>query len=319
LVRAEWSLWNAVESFLARVAGRQDGVVTLAQARRAGFTADEVHRLCRKGRWRRLSRTTYLARPDAPEAVLRRARIRSAVASLGRAACAVLDTAAELHHLAGLRRSEQIHVSLPGCCARPRRRSQPELVVHQLVVPRAHLVHVDGITVTSPLRTVADNLLVVNRYDGVSLLDSALNLGLLADDELPAILPLLRGRRGAVAARTRLPEADGRAQSPLETRVRLRCVDGRVAPEQLQHEIRDVHGYLLGVADLAWLRARLLCEADGRGPHGGADAIYADRQRQNLLTNAGWRILRFTWTDTLRPDYIPATVRQALRHPRPAS
>jgi very-short-patch-repair endonuclease len=306
-------LWTAVLEILGRVAAGQDGLVTLEQARSAGLTLDEVHRLCRNERWRRLSRTTYLMTPDAPEAVLRRARIRSAVASLGPAAVAVLNTAAELHCLAGLRRSEQIHVSLPGCRARPRRLGQPELVVHQLVVPRAQQVRVDGITVTSPLRTVADNLLVANRYDGVSLLDSALNLGLLTDDELPAVLPLLRGRRGAVAARTRLAEADGRAQSPLETRVRLRCVDGRVAPEQLQHQIRDVHGHLLGVADLAWLGARLLGEADGRGPHGGPEAVYADRRRQNALTNAGWRILRFTWTDTLRPDYIPWTVRQALR------
>jgi very-short-patch-repair endonuclease len=306
-------LWTAVLEILGRVAAGQDGLVTLEQARSAGLTLDEVHRLCRNGRWRRLSRTTYLMTPDAPEAVLRRARIRSAVASLGPAAVAVLNTAAELHCLAGLRRSEQIHVSLPGCRARPRRLGQPELVVHQLVVLRAQQVRVDGITVTSPLRTVADNLLMANRYDGVSLLDSALNLGLLTDDELPAVLPLLRGRRGAVAARTRLAEADGRAQSPLETRVRLRCVDGRVAPEQLQHQIRDVHGHLLGVADLAWLGARLLGEADGRGPHGGPEAVYADRRRQNALTNAGWRILRFTWTDTLRPDYIPWTVRQALR------
>jgi very-short-patch-repair endonuclease len=306
-------LWTAVLEILGRVAAGQDGLVTLEQARSAGLTLDEVHRLCRNGRWRRLSRTTYLMTPDAPEAVLRRARIRSAVASLGPAAVAVLNTAAELHCLAGLRRSEQIHVSLPGCRARPRRLGQPELVVHQLVVLRAQQVRVDGITVTSPLRTVADNLLMANRYDGVSLLDSALNLGLLTDDELPAVLPLLRGRRGAVAARTRLAEADGRAQSPLETRVRLRCVDGRVAPEQLQHQIRDVHGHLLGVADLAWLGARLLGEADGRGPHGGPEAVYADRRRQNALTNAGWRILRFTWTDTLCPDYIPWTVRQALR------
>jgi hypothetical protein len=31
------------------------------------------------------------------------------------------------------------------------------------------------------------------------------------------------------------------------------------------------------------------------------------------MTIAGWTVLRFTWADTLRPDYIPETVRQALR------
>ncbi|HEU4349715.1 MAG TPA: type IV toxin-antitoxin system AbiEi family antitoxin domain-containing protein [Actinoplanes sp.] len=301
---------------IERVARRQDGLVSLDQARRAGLTVDEVHRLCRRGRWRRLARTVYLVQPDAPEGVLRRARIRAAVASLGPHAIAVLDTAAELHHLAGLRPTEQIHVSLPGRYARPLRRREPDLVVHQLVLPRAQTGWIDGIPVSSPLRTVADNLLRINRYAGVSLLDSALNLGVLAEDDLVALPALLHGRRGAVAARTWLREADGRAQSPLETRVRLRCVDGGVRPDHLQHEIRGSGGGLLGIADFAWTRARVLGEADGRGPHGSVAAVYADRKRQNRLTNAGWRILRFTWADTLAADYIPGTVRQALHSAR---
>ncbi|HEX7744900.1 MAG TPA: DUF559 domain-containing protein [Micromonosporaceae bacterium] len=94
--------------------------------------------------------------------------------------------------------------------------------------------------------------------------------------------------------------------------MRLRCVDGKVAPDVLQHEVRDRDGYLLGVADLAWLRARVLAEADGRGPHGTPEAVLADRRRQNLLVNAGWTVLRFTWADTLRPDYIPYTVSGAI-------
>jgi hypothetical protein len=126
------------------VAGRQDGVVTLEQARRAGLSVQEVQRLCRRGRWRRLSRCTYLVRGEVPDAVLRRARIRAAVTSLGPEAVAVLGTAAEVHGLAGLRRSEEIHVSLPGGAARPRRPHDAALVVHQLVVDPRETVHVRG-------------------------------------------------------------------------------------------------------------------------------------------------------------------------------
>jgi very-short-patch-repair endonuclease len=184
---------------------------------------------------------------------------------------------------------------------------------HQLVIPRAQTGHVDGIAVTSPLRTVADLLLRVDRVTAVSLVDSALNTRLITEDELPAISTLLRGRRGAIAARGFVSEADGRAQSPLETRVRLRCVDGGVCPETLQHEVRDSTGVLLGFADMAWPSADLLAEADGRGPHGTPEAVFADRRRQNRLVNAGWQILRFTWKDTLSPDYVPFMVRAALR------
>ncbi len=56
----------------------------------------------------------------------------------------------------------------------------------------------------------------------------------------------------------------------------------------------------------------MIAEADGRDPHSTPGALFDDRQRQNRLTNAGWTVLRFTWPDTLRPDYIPQVVRQAL-------
>ncbi|MGW3601609.1 DUF559 domain-containing protein [Micromonospora sp. NPDC005161] len=83
-------------------------------------------------------------------------------------------------------------------------------------------------------------------------------------------------------------------------------------PDALQLEIRDVDGYLLGIGDLGWRAPRVIAEADGRDAHASPQAAFADRRRQNRLVNAGWTVLRFTWSDTLQPDYIPWAVRQAL-------
>ncbi|MFG3710724.1 hypothetical protein [Micromonospora sp. NPDC047730] len=201
---------------------------------------------------------------------------------------------------------------MPGPVARPARLAHPDVVVHQLTVAPGQLVRVDGIAATSPLRTVADLVLREDRYAAVCVLDSALNRGLITDEDLLAVPYLIRRRRGAVAARSHLAEADGRAQSPLETRTRLRCVDGKVPPDVLQLMVRDDDGYLLGIGDLGWRGPRVIAEADGRGPHGTPEAVYADRRRQNRLVNAGWTVLRFTWADTLDPAYIPWTVRQAI-------
>ncbi|WP_231928455.1 endonuclease domain-containing protein [Micromonospora echinaurantiaca] len=164
---------------------------------------------------------------------------------------------------------------------------------------------------------MVDLILREDRYPAVCVLDSALNRGPIDGDDLLAVPRLIRGRRGAVAARGYLAEADGRAQSPLETRTRLRCVDGKVPPDALQLEVRDDDGYLLGIGDLGWRGPKVIAEADGRGPHGTPDAAYADRRRQNRLVNAGWTILRFTWRDTLDPHYIPWTVRQASAATQP--
>ncbi|WBB55913.1 type IV toxin-antitoxin system AbiEi family antitoxin domain-containing protein [Verrucosispora sp. WMMD573] len=295
------------------MAATQDSVVTLAQARAAGLTVHEVHRLCRAGRWRAMARGAYLVDADLQDGTPRRARIRAAVASFGPCAAAVLSTAAELHDIAGVQRSEEIHVSVPGTAARPVRSTDPRVTLHQLSIKPTEFVTVAGIATTKPVRTVADLILRLPRYPAVCLVDSALNQGLVGDEDLPDIHRLIRGRRGAVAARGYLAEADCRAQSPLETRTRLRCVDGKVPPDVLQLEVRDHDGYLLGIGDLGWRRHRILAEADGKGSHSRPDAVFADRRRQNRLLNAGWAVLRFTWADTLHADYIPWTVRQAMQ------
>ncbi|MTK02571.1 type IV toxin-antitoxin system AbiEi family antitoxin domain-containing protein [Micromonospora sp. CP22] len=303
---------NASE-VLGRLASDQGGVVTAAQALSAGYTRDQIRHLLRSGRWTRMARGRFVPGPVQDVLRHRRARIGAAVDSLGPEAVAVLDTAAELHGIAGLRVTSTIHVSVPPDHPRPQRRSDPDLVVHQLTLGPADVGTVAGIPVTSAVRTVADVILRVGRYPAVCVLDSALNRRLLTEADLAAIPALLTGRRGAVAARQRLTEADGRAQSPLETRTRLRCVDGGVPPDVLQLEVRDDDGYLLGIGDLGWRGPRVIAEADGAAPHGTPQAVFEDRVRQNRLVNAGWRILRFTWSDTLRNDYVPETVRRALR------
>ncbi|MDO3703939.1 type IV toxin-antitoxin system AbiEi family antitoxin domain-containing protein [Micromonospora sp. C28SCA-DRY-2] len=297
---------------LLRIAGGQDGLVTRAQATRIGFTRHEIDNLVTFGRWRRLARAVYLASRATAEEPSRRCLIRAALLSLGPKAHAVLGTAAELHGIAGLPRSDEIHVALPGVAAKLARAQEPGLVVHQLEHPAASIVSLGGLAATDPLTTVTEVILRVGRYPAVCVLDSALNRGLIDGDDLLAIPRLIRGRRGAVAARGYLAEADGRAQSPLETRTRLRCVDGKVPPDALQLEVRDDDGYLLGIGDLGWRGPKVIAEADGRGPHGTPEAAYADRRRQNRLVNAGWTILRFTWPDTLDPHYIPQTIRQAV-------
>jgi hypothetical protein len=291
------------------VAAQQDGVIRAAQAIAAGFARHEIASLCRSGRWRRLARGHYLVQADASGD--RRARIRAAVSAAGPGACAVLAAAADLHGIAGLRRTDQVQVNVPGSSPRPQRLAG-DIDVHQMVLRPPDLTTVDGILTTTVPRTLADVILRAGRFEAVSVLDSALNRKLLTEAEFDGLPEVIRGRPGATRARRFLGEVDGRARSPLETRTRLRCADGGVAPDEVGYLVRDEYGYVLAEADMAWLRAKLIAEADGAGPHCLPDAVFADRHRQNVLVNAGWQILRFTWADTLRPGYIPDMVRQAL-------
>lgn len=297
---------------IRRIAARQDWVVTAAQCRAVGLSPTQVAAWCRGKTWLRLNRGAYFVDADLRGDPARAAIIRAALLSAGSDAVAVLETAAEIHGIAGLRHDETVHVSLPGGLARPHRLCDTSLRMHQLVISRHDLVQVRGLTVTSITRTAADLVLRHDRYTSVALLDSALNRGLLRPNDLTTVADLMTGRRGAGMAKSWLAEADGRAQSPLETRIRLRCVDGKVPPDTLQHPVYNESGKLLGIGDLAWLRAKLIAEGDGRAAHDNPTALFRDRRRQNDLINAGYRLTRFTWEDTIRPRYVPQVILHAL-------
>ncbi|HQZ86180.1 MAG TPA: DUF559 domain-containing protein, partial [Actinomycetota bacterium] len=67
------------------------------------------------------------------------------------------------------------------------------------------------------------------------------------------------------------------------------------------------------VLDIAFPAAMLAVEVDGRAWHSDARTFVADRRRQNLLVNAGWTVLRYTWADlTDRPGSVLAEIRSAL-------
>jgi very-short-patch-repair endonuclease len=57
--------------------------------------------------------------------------------------------------------------------------------------------------------------------------------------------------------------------------------------------------------DFVWRDQRLIVEVDGYAHHRSPTAFETDRERDVNLTRAGWRVLRFTWTQiTRRPAWV---------------
>lgn len=306
---------DGVGPIIAAIAARQHGVVTARQCRQAGLTEGQVKTLCRDGRWLRLNQGSYFVNAEMVDGVPpRQSLIHAALLSAGPHAVAVLATAAELHGIAGLRNDDTIHLSLPGPAARPRRSSDPDVRLHQFVLRSDDITIMDGCVVTTAARTVADLMLRADRYTAVSMLDSSLNRRILLPEDLDLVRALMTGRRGATRARPWVAEADARAESPLETRVRLRAADGGIPPDELQFRVRLATGEIVAIADFAWLKgsSRVIGEADGVSAHDNPVAIFRDRKRQNDIIAAGYFPLRFTWEDTVEPAYVPYTVRMAV-------
>jgi len=71
------------------------------------------------------------------------------------------------------------------------------------------------------------------------------------------------------------------------------------------------------IIDIAFPKAKVAIEIDGRAYHGDA-RFHSDRSRHNLLEEHGWTVLHFTWEHlTEAPDVVVRQVRAALDAHRP--
>jgi hypothetical protein len=126
---------------------------------------------------------------------------------------------------------------------------------------------------------------------------------------------LAAGRRGVARTHEWWALADGRAESPNETHVRLDCADCGVGAHDLQVPVWDASGILIGRGDLGWRKRDgrwLMAEVDGEEVHSAVAALFHDRHRQNLFLANGADTLRFTWRDTRVPRHCGSTVARLL-------
>jgi hypothetical protein len=284
---------------LLRLAVEQRGVLTSAQFAAAGVGKNGLRSLWRAGRISPVLRGVWTlpAGPVDPLVRLRAARL----AVGGGVAC--VESAARLYGLpvpaAG---HDSVHLSLPPAATR----AQPAGVrLHWLETAPDEVHEVFGVPVTTVPRLVLD---VTRRWrsraDVVALLDAAYRSHLLSPHDLD--LRVSRRAQGWAAL------ADGRAESPLETRVRLLLYDAGLGPLLVpQYEI-CTEGRVIARLDLAVPSARLGIECDGRDVHQLPEALFRDRRRDDDLRSAGWRILRVTGPDSVRPADFLRRVRRAI-------
>lgn len=287
------------------LAARQDGVVTAAQAARLGVSRSRIHRLLHRGTWRPLARGAYWVVPHGEPRPA--TRVRAAQLTCRGHTVAVGPTAAQLHALQGTDgRDPTIHLA-----CRSHRKPRDGIVFHKLGT--GETTTVGGIQVTTVAQTVGDILRTEDRMTAVSVLDSALHQGLLPRG-VAGLERLVCGRTGVDDARRRMREADGRAESPLETRNRLVCADAGMPPEILQWPLTHPRTGVRYRVDAGYPRRWVGVEADGREVHDRPRALHQDRERQNALLSAfpGLVLLRFTWRDALAPEQFLDALRCAL-------
>jgi uncharacterized protein DUF559 len=270
---------------------------------------DDVLTALRSGRLRRIQRGIYLPRriETTPLVLARAALISSGVVG----AVPSHLTAARVHQLEVPDDHRVQHVTVT---REQRRRNRPDLRFYSRSIGCGEVEKRDGVPITTVARTLADLATSLERMHAVWALDNALRRRLCAKADVSAVIERWRGGTGCVSARERLDEADGLAESILETAGRLVLRDRGVPLPIPQYELWAPGGTRLARLDGAYLREKVALEFDGADPHGLPEAVFRDRWRQNGLPELGWTVLRFTWWDVMRdPDGVAAIVQRTLR------
>lgn len=293
------------ERLLSRVdavASSQHGIVSQQQLNEIGLDRQFGRRLVERGLWERAWPGVYRT-AGSPVTWIQ----SLAVAVLASRGLASHRSAARLYGLAdlgipgpepeaGARRvgaapEFPVEVTVPHAS----QRSVPHGAVRYRSRTPAGECLVSGLPATTVERTLVDLCTVLDSEQLEETLDRALHRRLVRARELQEYLRALGAGRSNTGVLGQLLEerVGGMApsESPLEVRAERVLRQFGIPEPVRQYEVRTgVRSYRL---DLAWPYSLVCLEVDGR-LHAEGRRFDDDRQRQNDLVGAGWRVLRCT-------------------------
>lgn len=300
------ALWDRI----AARAASQHGAVTADDLGELGATHNQIKHLVRSGRLRRVSRRAFVI-SGSPSTWDQRAFV--AVADSRGLGAISYGAAATRWGFPGFR-SGEIELSIPRQAVDHRTMTTAKVHTTRRF-PQHHVVDLDGIRVTSPVRTVFDLSDVLPPGRLARVLDDAWGLKLLKADGLYDTLEELRGRgRGRVAWMRMLIEERGHdysaPESGLERRFRRLLEKDGQPPMEYQVDLGGERW--IARVDAVDRKARLIVQIDSDRFHSSLLDRRKDEAQDAALRALGWTVIRITEADLRqRPAWVAATVRAA--------
>lgn len=240
-------------------------------------------------------------------------------------------TAAKLQHLPLLR---DIAPLIHGYAQHAARAG--DVLLHEGRIPPEHIVEVDGIRMTSPMRTALDLARGLPFAEALIPLDAALRTGVLhamkgsglrddravessAEQQLVRaqaedLLLSLRHLHGARGARRALAAASPLAESPAESASRGHLLAAGIGPRALQVRVTDADGrerrldFLLDTGVAGEVDGFVKYEGDR-----GRDAVRQEKRRDLALQRIGLATLHWSAEEAFwHPERVIRLVRHAL-------
>lgn len=313
--------------FLSAAADRlpSDTPFTRSTARSCGVTGPILSRLVAAGYLRHPMRDVYIPF-KVPDSLEMRAQCLRLVVPEG---CVVTDRTAGwlLGCPSILAPNEHLEVPAVSAYCKPGNRLRNPLTVSgERTLLERDVIEVDGVLVTTPLRTAVDLGRLLSRDHAIAALDGMLRLGGFTREELLDEICRFKGYRGVCQVRVLGPIADPRAESPGESVLRLRWLDASsyVRPEPQVPIIGDT-GMAWYWLDLGSRELLYAAEYDGEQWHGPQQTDGDNDRRGFIREECGWIIdvfrrhqvygRRETATQTIYEGLIRARKRLGRRSP----
>jgi hypothetical protein len=247
--------------------------------------------------WRRLFEDVYI-HVDRPVTHSLRARAAAALAVpgsvvTGRSAAVLWGV-----DLAGV--DDDVELTVPPSW---HARRIPGVRVRRAALPADHVQRRHDVPATTAVATALRLAGSIRGDDAVVAVDRMVASGAV---DLASVRALAAATRGPGCARARgvCGLADGRAESPQETRLRLLMVRSSLPAPVAQFSV--VHdGRFVARVDFAWPDVKVAVEYDGLW-HAEDGQFARDRQRLNRLHAAGWRVFFVTAADLHAPERLIA-------------
>ena len=217
-------------------------------------------------------------------------------------------TAAWLHG-ADVRRAGDldVHVGFP---PGRRIRAQRFLVVTQETLGPDDVVSLDGLAVTTPVRTAFDALRLLRGAERLVVADAMCHLGLTGVPALRAYFGSRRRLRNLRIGERLIDLIEPLTESPMESRLRVALVDGGLPRPVAQYDVIDRSGWFVARVDLAYPIERVAVEFDGAWHW---ERRRDDDRRRDRLRALGWDVLVFSAEDLRTPEAVVTRVAAALR------
>ena len=250
-----------------------------------------LRRMAQRGEIRRVVRGVYV---DArvPDSLLVRATALALVLPKGVVVCR--STAAWLHGIDVLEINAHLRAPEVEVCSRDGSAAirRPDVKGYSALLPDRDVTVVAGIEVTTPARTAIDLARWCERPDALAYVDALLHAGLVVPDELRWMLDESAGLPWIGQAREMVDLADGRAESGMESRMRLRYLDAGFPAPECQIPILDDAGVERYRLDCGVKRRLYGFEYDGVLFHGPERAEH-DAARRRWIAGRGWTVNAF--------------------------